>query len=80
MLFITFPLKGDVFFIPNSRLMTLLSTKSGLGNLTNILRVSVTMFVHRNSWNRRKPFLKSTPKMATTIMGTKNGVVPILVT
>src|SRR5659263_629017 len=59
-----FPLKGDVFFIPNSRLNTLLSTKSGLGNATNIFRISVTRPVHSNTWNRRKPFLKSIPKMA----------------
>jgi len=74
-----FPLKGDVFFIPNSRLNTLLSTKSGLGNATNIFRISVTRPVHSNSRNRRKPFLKSTPKMAITIIATKNEEDPIVV-
>jgi hypothetical protein len=75
----SFPLKGDVFLIPNSRLNTLLSTKSGLGNATNIFKMSVTRPVHSNSWNRRKPFLKSTPKMAVTIMATKNAEDPIVV-
>jgi hypothetical protein len=49
MLFILFPVKGDIFFIPSSRFMTLLSTKYGLGNPTNIFRVSVNRVVHRNS-------------------------------
>jgi hypothetical protein len=56
-----------------------LSTKSGLGNPTNALKVSVTKFVHRNSWNKRKPFLKSTPKMTTMIIGIKYWGFPILV-
>jgi hypothetical protein len=49
MLFILFPVKGDIFFIPSSRFMTLLSRKYGLGNPTNIFRVSVNRVVHRNS-------------------------------
>jgi hypothetical protein len=79
MLFIPFPLKVDVLVVLFSRLVTLLSIKYGLGNPTNIFRVSVTRSVHRNSCNRRKPFLKSTPKTTTTIMGTKNWRYPILV-
>jgi hypothetical protein len=41
--------------------------------------MSVTRPVHSNSWNRRKPFLKSTPKMAITIMATKKEEDPIVV-
>jgi hypothetical protein len=72
-----FPLKGDVFSIPSSKLSTRLSTKSGLGKAISALMVSVRRAVQSSSWNRRKPFLKSIPRVAMIIMPAKKAEDPI---
>jgi hypothetical protein len=72
-----FSLKGDVFFTPDSRLKTLLSTKSGLGKATIVLMISVISPVQIKSWKRRKPFRKFIPKVIIIITAAKKAEDPI---
>jgi hypothetical protein len=77
--FFTGKFEKTLISIPDSRLRTLLSTKSGLGNAITVLIISVNSPVHIKSWNRRKPFRKLIPKVTLIIIAAKKTDDPIVV-